>query len=165
STSPAPAPPHPTTEAPEPVPRGGRLRLYPGDAATGILLTAVAGACRHVWNHMLADQERRYRLWQAYRIGPKPVPTFFTLGRRFTVLRNDPDHAWLKDYPFACVRYSLKCLADAYQRYRKDPQTEGKPRFKARHFTVPAFTIPEAVKLDGDRLRVPKVGCPDEPRR
>ncbi len=149
---------HPTTEAPETVHRTVRLRLYPGDAATGILLAAIAGACRHVWNHMLADQERRYRLWQAYRIGPKPVPTFFTLGKRFTVLRHDPDHAWLKDYPFACVRYSLKYLADAYQRYFKDPQTEGMPRFKARHFTVPAFTIPDAVKLDGDRLRVPKVG-------
>ena len=149
---------HPTTEAPETVHRTVRLRLYPGDAATGILLTAIAGACRHVWNHMLADQERRYRLWKAYTIGPKPVPTFFTLGRRFTVLRHNPDHAWLKDYPFACVRYSLKYLADAYQRYFKDPQTEGKPRFKARHFTVPAFTIPEAVRLDGDRLRVPKVG-------
>ena len=149
---------HPTTEAPETVHRTVRLRLYPGDAATGILLTAIAGACRYVWNHLLADQERRYRLWKAYRIGPKPVPTFFTLGQRFTQLRNAPDHAWLRDYPFACVRYSLKYLADAYTRYFKDPQTEGKPRFKARHCTVPAFTIPDAVKLDGDRLRVPKVG-------
>ena len=149
---------HPTTEAPETVHRTVRLRLYPGDAATGILPTAIAGACRHVWNPLLADHERRYRLWKAYRIGPKPVPTFFTLGQRFTKLRNDPDHAWLKDYPAVCVRYSLKYLADAYRRYFKDPQTEGKPRFKARHRTVPAFTIPEAVKLDGDRLRVPKVG-------
>ena len=149
---------HPTTEAPETVHRTVRLRLYPGDAATGILLTAIAGACRYVWNHMLADQERRYRLWKMYKIGPKPSTSFFTLGHRFTQLRNDPDHAWLKDYPYACVRYSLKYLADAYQRYFKDPQTEGKPRFKARHRTVPAFTIPEAVKLDGDRLRVPKVG-------
>ena len=150
--------PDSTAQIPETVYRTVRLRLYPGDAATGILLTAIAGACRYVWNHLLADQERCYRLWQAYRIGPKPVPTFFTLGQRFTELRNDPDHAWLRDYPFACVRYSLKYLADAYKRYLKDPQTEGKPRFKARHGTVPAFTIPEAVKKDGDRLRVPKVG-------
>ena len=34
----------PTTEAPETVHRTVRLRLYPGDAATGILLTAIAGA-------------------------------------------------------------------------------------------------------------------------
>ena len=150
--------PDSTTQAPETVHRTVRLRLYPGDAATGMLLAAIAGACRYVWNHMLADHERRYRLWKAYRIGPKPRPNFFTLGRRFTVLRNDPDHAWLKDYPYACVRYALKYLADAYKRYLKEPRTEGKPRFKARHFTVPAFTIPDAVQLDGDRLYVPKVG-------
>ena len=147
---------HPATERPETVPRTVCLRLYPGDAATGILPAAIAGARRHVWNHRLADQERRYRLWQMYRIGPKPRPHFFTLGRRVTQLRTD--HAWLKEYPFACVRYALKCLADACKRYLKDPQTEGQPRFKARYFTVPAFTIPEAVKLDRDRLHVPKVG-------
>ncbi len=149
---------HPTTEPPETVHRTVCLRLYPGDAATGILLAAIAGACRYVWNHMLADQERRYRLWQMYKIGPKSSTSFFTLGQRFTQLRNDPDHAWLKEYPYACVRYSLKYLADAYTRYLKDSQTEGKPRFKARHRTVLAFTIPETVKLDGDRLYVPKVG-------
>ena len=137
---------HPTTEAPETVHRTVRLRLYPGEAATGLLRTALAGACRHVGNHLLADQERRYRLWQVYRMGPKPVPTFFTLGLRFTALRHDPDHAWLKAYPYKVVRYSLKYLADAYA------------RFKARHFTVPAFTIPEAVRMDGDRLYVPRVG-------
>ena len=149
---------HPTTEAPETVHRTVRLRLYPGEAATGLLLTAIAGACRYVWNHLLADQERRYRLWQVYRIGPKPVPTFFTLGLRFTALRHDPDHAWLKEYPYKVVRYSLKYLADAYARYKADPVNAGKPRFKARHFTVPAFTIPEAVRMDGDRLHVPRVG-------
>ena len=42
--------------------------------------------------------------------------------------------------------------------YFKDPVNEGKPRFKARHRTVPAFTIPDAVRMDADRLRVPKVG-------
>ena len=149
---------HPTTEAPESVHRTVRLRLYPGEAATGLLLTAIAGACRYVWNHLLADQERRYRLWQVYRIGPKPIPTFFTLGLRFTALRHDPDHAWLKEYPYKVVRYSLKYLADAYTRFFADPENEGKPRFKARHYTVPAFTIPEAVRMDGDRLYVPKVG-------
>ena len=80
------------------------------------------------------------------------------MGQRFTELRNDPDHAWLKDYPYKVVRYSLKYLADAYKRFLADPVNEGRPRFKARHCTVPAFTIPEAVRMDGDRLYVPKVG-------
>ena len=157
--------PDSTTQAPDTVHRTVRLRLYPGDAATGILLTAIAGACRYVWNHMLADCEWRYARWKEMhvpaanwpevragrtawakafrkRMGPKPSVSYFTLCRRFTELRNDPDHAWLKAYPFHCVRYSLKYLADAYKRFFADPVNEGKPRFKARHFTVPAFTIP-----------------------
>ena len=173
--------PDSTTQAPDTVHRTVRLRLFPGDAATGILLTAIAGACRYVWNHMLADCEWRYARWkemhvpalnwpevregktawaQAVRrkMGPGPSTSFFTLGQRFTELRNDPDHAWLKAYPYKVVRYSLKYLADAYTRYKADPANEGKPRFKARHYTVPAFTMPEAVRMDEDRLYVPKVG-------
>ena len=92
------------------------------------------------------------------KMGPSPSTSFFTLGQRFTELRNDPDHAWLKDYPYQVVRYSLKYLADAYARYKADSENAGKPRFKGRHFTVPAFTIPEAVRMDRDRLYVPKVG-------
>ncbi|MYA05022.1 MAG: helix-turn-helix domain-containing protein, partial [Caldilineaceae bacterium SB0664_bin_22] len=173
--------PDSTTQAPDTVHRTVRLRLFPGNAATGILLTAIAGACRYVWNHMLADCEWRYARWKEMHVpalnwpevregktawakavrkkmGPGPSTSFFTLGQRFTELRNDPDHAWLKDYPYKVVRYSLKYLADAYARYKTDPENEGKPRFKARHRTVPAFTIPEAVRMDGDRLHVPKVG-------
>ncbi len=118
---------------------GDRAPHGPLVPVSGILLTAIVGACRCVWNHLLAEQEWRYRLWQAYRIGPKPIPTFFTLGTRFAKLRSDRDHAWLRDYPFACVRYSLKYLADAYKRYLKDPRTEGRPWFKARHCIVPVF--------------------------
>ena len=173
--------PDSTTHAPDTVHRTVRLRLFPGDAETGILLTAIAGACRYVWNHMLADCEWRYARWKEMHVpalnwpevregktawakgvrkkmGPGPSTSFFTLGQRFTELRNDPDHAWLKDCPYKVVRYSLKYLADAYARYKADPENVGKPRFKARHFTVPAFTIPEAIRMDGDHLYVPKVG-------
>ena len=42
---------------------------------------------------MPAAPERRYRLGPMYRRGPKPRTAFFTLGQRFTLLRNAPDHA------------------------------------------------------------------------
>ena len=71
-------------------------------------------------------------------MGPKPSVSHFTLCQRFRALRDDPDHAGLKAYPFHCVRYSLKYLADAYARYKVDPVNEGRPRFKARHFTIPS---------------------------
>ena len=140
--------PDSTTQASDIVHRTVRLRLYPGDAATGILLTAIAGACRYVWNHMLADCEWRYARWKEMHVpalnwlevregktawakacrkkmGPSPSTSFFTLGRRFTELRNDPDHAWLKEYPYKVVRYSLKYLADAYARVQGGPGERG----------------------------------------
>ncbi len=59
-----------------------------------------------------------------------------------------------------CVRYSLKHLADAYKRFLADPAHEGKPRFKAKHFTVPAFTIPSDMQLGTAACACPRsVGC------
>ena len=57
-----------------------------------------------------------------------------TLFKRFTVLRNDPEHAWLQDCdcPGTCVRYRLAYRADAYTRFFKDPRSEGPPRVKAK---------------------------------
>ena len=81
---------------------------------------------------MLNDCNRRYARWvemhspachwpevkngstkwgRAYRKrmgGPKPSVSFFTLSQRFTALRNNPEHAWLKELPYAPVRYSLR---------------------------------------------------------
>ena len=56
------------THASDTVHRTVRLRLFPGDDATGILLTAIASACRHVWNHMLVDCEWRYARWKEMHV-------------------------------------------------------------------------------------------------
>ena len=60
--------PDSTVHPPDTVHRTVRLRLYPGNAATGILLTAIAGACRYVWNHMLADCEWQYARWKEMHV-------------------------------------------------------------------------------------------------
>ena len=119
--------PKSTIQIPETVHRTVRLRLYPGDADTGHYLAGLAGACRYVWNTILADCERRYELWRAYKIGPKPSVSAFTPYKRFTILRNDPNQAWLQDYPFASVRYTLKYMADAYSSFFKDQVRQGAP--------------------------------------
>ena len=60
--------PDSTTQFPETVHRTVRLRLFPGDAETGALLAAIAGACRYVWNHMRADCEWRYARWKEMHV-------------------------------------------------------------------------------------------------
>ena len=167
------ATPHPTTDST--VIRSERYRVHFDSAQQAALCARVAGANRYVWNHMLADCIFRWRMWRSYQIGPRPSVSFFTLCRRFTVLRNDPDHAWLRALPAAEVRYTLKYLADAYARYfaadqaakargetlprrQSDGQPLTFPRFKSRHSSPPGFTLPDQVRLDGARLHIPKVG-------
>ena len=98
--------PDPTT--PTRAVRAERYRVRFDSPLQAVLCAQIAGACRYVWHHMLADCQWRYRTWKMYRIGPKPSVSFFTLGKRFTELRNDPAHAWLKALPYATVRYALQ---------------------------------------------------------
>ena len=157
----------------------------------------IAGAGRLVWNILLADCERRYRL---HRDGGAKADidtsvSFFTLGRRFVDLRSRPDTewvreflnsphgeryrdtdlSWLRDMPCAPLRYTAKYLADAYTRYfnacaeakargtslgrrKSDGKPRGSPKYRSKFDRDDGFTIPAGVRMDGDRLHIPKVG-------
>ncbi len=103
------------------------------------------GACRWVWNRLLAQQQFRWQCWQDCRIGLQPQVTFFGLGTEFTALRRSAAHIWLQTYGHKEVKYTLKLLADAYQRFFR--QQGGHPQCKARHRTVDGFTIPSHVSI------------------
>ena len=81
--------------------RSVRLRLLPESLQMAHQLAGAAGACRFVWNHILARKQQQYRAyqcWQDYKIGPekaKPQLSYFSLGQEFTALRRDPEYAWL----------------------------------------------------------------------
>ncbi len=83
--------------------------------------------------------------------------------------------SWLRDMPFAPVRYSLKYLAEAYKRFYKKAKagkkvgqslgrrkSDGKPKHfpKRKGFGAKydGFTIPDDVRMDGERLHIPKAG-------
>ena len=129
------------------------------------------------WNRVLADTREEYRLYRdterfcsdtligmLYERPAKPSLSFFSLGKRFTQLRMET--AWLRELPFAVVRYSLKRQADAWRRAlaNSGPAAgSGFPRFKAR-VGNDSFTIPQDFRIRTDsitgvtRVRVPKVG-------
>ena len=67
-------------------------------------------------------------------------PTFFTLGQRFTKLRNAPGNEWLKDYSYTIVRYACKYMGDAYAAFFDPDPDHGRPQYKAKpglHHPVP----------------------------
>ena len=94
---------------PDPAYRTITYRLLPETSAKGRKLASIAGACRYVWNTLLDDQDALYHA--ARMCGAKPpLPTFYTLGKAFTDLRAVTP--WLKEMPFAPVRYTLKHQQD-----------------------------------------------------
>lgn len=148
-------------------------RLIPGSRLRAARISQTAGACRWVWNRILADTQDEYRLHcDTERLcedtlfgllierPPKPSLTFFSLGKRFTLLRSRTP--WLKELSFSCVRHTVKYQADAWKRTFAEPGA-GLPKFKARQGND-SFTIPQNVKVRTDavsgitRLWVPKVG-------
>ena len=134
--------------------RAVRYRVLPGTKAKAHRLNRIAGACRHVWNQMLADQEDLHRI--ARMNGARaPGVTFFTLGKAFAELRHSDGREWLRELPFGVVRYALKRQADAWRRFF-DGQG-GRPKFKGRGDST-GFTIPERVRLTSDGIAVPKAG-------
>ncbi len=157
-----PAAPNVAQPEPETVHRSVRLRLLPESRARAHQLAGTAGACRRVWNYMLArkqQQYRAYRCWQDYKIGPekaKPQLSFFSLGKEFTALRRDPEYAWLQEYSFTAVRYVLKYLADAYQAFFQGQR--GYPVSKRKHAHQDGFTLPDRVQVRDHQLYVPRSG-------
>ena len=145
----------PRLPQPETTHRSVRMRLLPGNVATGRKLAGTAGACRFVWNHFLGLNQH----WKDDKIVPEhdnDSVTFFSLGKEFTALRNSQEYDWLQEYSSREVRHSLKYLADAFQAYFKGQR--GYPKFKSRYRTNDGFTIPGDVRIKDNLLAVPRIG-------
>ncbi len=129
-------------------------RLLPGRKSKGKKLAGIAGACRFVWNAILAQCIQEYK--QAEESGEQPpsVKYFFPLGKRFKELRDRTE--WLQKYSFSVVRTTLKVQADAWKACFN--QGRGKPKFRAKYRSTPSFAIPEAVKIRDGWLFIPKLG-------
>ncbi|MDE2644255.1 MAG: transposase [Bacteroidota bacterium] len=133
--------------------RGVTYRLLPGSKANGYKLSGLAGACRFVWNAILAQINEEYDAVKDTD-EKNPSVSFFSLGQRFTALRQETP--WLPDYSFAIVRYGLKYQADAWSGFFKVQRSH--PQFHSKYGSTPSFTIPDNVKIKDGTLYVPKVG-------
>ncbi|MXX30615.1 MAG: transposase, partial [Gammaproteobacteria bacterium] len=135
--------------------RAVRYRVLPGTAAKAHQLNRLAGACRYVWNWALGRQNAAWLGWWFSSARRPPAPTFFTLGKAFTTLRNSRGREWLRELPFAEVRYTLKRQADAWQGFFKGQRA--RPKFKGRGCCM-GFTIPGKVRIRNGFIAVPKIG-------
>ena len=132
--------------------RATTYRLYPGTLRQAQFLARIAGANRYVWNWAIGLNDDRMRAWKEGR-GEKPSVNFFSLGLEFTALRASAGHEWLRDLPYAEVRYALKRYADAMREAIRCRR--GFPKRKFAEQRRDSFAIPHAPKLRDGRLLVP----------
>ncbi len=86
--------------------------VRPGSKAKYDKMMRIGGACRKVWNEVLAICEKQ---WQDYKAGKadKPSVTFFSLCKVYVQVKQELP--WLGDLPSDTVRYTVKHLSEAYK--------------------------------------------------
>ncbi|MBL8130243.1 MAG: transposase [Anaerolineae bacterium] len=108
-----------------------------------------AGALRWVYNRMLA--ERR----EAFKAGVKAPPTNEQI-KQLPALKRQEETAWLNTVHSQVLQDAVLDLDDAFARFFKR-QTRY-PQFKRKHGKRQSFSYLQGVKVDEDRVWLPKIG-------
>ena len=100
------------------------------------------GYARFAYNHALAEFKR------------DTSKSTFDLNKWFNFAKKE--HAWTKDMDQRASTNSVKNLGDAVKRWRSG--IAGFPKFKVRGHRDSWTTHEASVKIDGNRIRLPKIG-------
>lgn len=122
-----------------------RIRLYP-NAAQRQSLARQFGCARWVWNEALTETQRLYK-----ETGKGLA--YESMSVRLPKLKME--HEWLGEASAQALQQSLRNLSRAFVNFF---EKRGEfPRFKSKH-RPQSIQFPQAVKLDGNRIRLPKTG-------
>lgn len=122
-----------------------KFRIYPNKEQE-ISLSKHFGACRFVFNHYLNKRKETY-------LEDKKSLNYYDNANDLTQLKKDENYIWLKEINSQSLQSSLRNLDTSYGRFfRKQSKF---PRFKSK-YDRQSFKIPQFVKLDGDKLIIPK---------
>ncbi len=121
-----------------------KLRLTAKQAQT---LTYQASLVRHIFNWGLA---RRNEVYKATKKGL----TYNQQSAEMTTYKQA--NRWLYDAPADSLQHALKDVERAFKNFF-DKRAKY-PRFKAKHRTLPALRYPKDCVLEGNRLKLPKLG-------
>jgi putative transposase len=125
-----------------------RFRMEP-TAGQASSLNRMAGARRFVWNWAL-------RRWKDHYAATGRSISFKQLSAELTLLKQQPETAWLNEVDSQALQQVLKDLRGAFGSFFAKRARH--PRFKSRKRDRARFRIPQRVKLDEDKVYVPKVG-------
>jgi len=126
-----------------------KYKLNP-DESQIVLLNKHFGSVRFVYNYFLNERKREYET-------NKNNLNYYDNAKSLTELKKQEEYSWLNEINSQTLQHSLKSLDGAYQNFFK--YKKGFPRFKSKH-NKNTFTIPQFVRLETDRLKIPKFKDP-----
>lgn len=124
-----------------------KVRLYPNKEQQQIISSQIGGA-RYVYNRALALRKFAYSKF-GLKIGK------FALINHITKLKKREKTSWLKEIDSQAIQQSIANMDKAYQHFFKGG---GYPRFKSRHHSRQSYQYPQRVKIEGNKVFLPKVG-------
>lgn len=107
-----------------------------------------AGACRFVWNKILAINERRY-------LAGAPRLTYCEACWLLTLWRHSEEYGWLADISIHALQHTLRDLECAYTNLFA--RRAAPPHYRKK-FRDDRFRFPRDFQLDGNRVKLPKIG-------
>jgi putative transposase len=124
-----------------------KVRLYPNKEQREIISSQIGGA-RYVYNRALALRKFVYSKF-GIKVGK------FALINHITKLKKREKTSWLKEIDSQAIQQSIANMDKAYQHFFKGG---GYPKFKSRHYSIQSYQYPQRVKIDGNKVFLPKVG-------
>lgn len=131
--------------------KGYKFRIYP-NIKQQESIAKMFGCCRYVYNTFLAKAKSDYETTGRSN-------SVYDNQKELTVLKKEPELAWLKEADSQALNQSLFDLGDAYSRFfRKQSRY---PKFKkkcnAQSYTT-CVTNSGQLQINDNRIYVPKVG-------
>lgn len=124
------------------------FRLKPTTAQLELIIST-AGACRWVWNHMLATNIARYDAERKFIFGVEQHKLLPGLKK---------ENPWLGESNSQSLQAKCMDLDAALRRKIKNKTEIGFPRFKSKHHNSDSFRVPASFKLSNKGIKLPKIG-------
>ena len=128
-----------------------KFRLYPNQEQLAAL-QQVAGNCRFIWNHFLANEYKTYSETKKFNFFNKNSSDLTVLKKEFE---------WLSLAPAVALQQTLRNLDQAMRVHFKNKTKRGFPRFKVKRnfqtsFTLTMVSVQKNIKEN--TFYIPKVG-------
>lgn len=128
-----------------------KYRIYPNKEQKS-QMSQTFGCVRFVYNYFLSMRTQEYRMEQL-------SISYTACAKELTLLKSDPDFAWLKDVDSTALQSALKELDDAFKNFFS--KRAGYPRFRLKKFRKDSYTAKcnnDSISLMERVVKLPKLG-------